>query len=236
MNHLMLSCGSERVSRDVLRWVATPKETDTWKPVPHYDVAELVTSVAEKRGYQIVSEEYGLNPSGSKMFGVLRFHPEGHPEFSRALGVRNSHDKSFALGLTVGLNVIVCSNLAFGGETTITRRHTSGIDIDQLVPQAFGNLEQQFIRLEMNVGLLKSKPVSLNEARIIAVRAAEHDVIPSSDIVPVLKEFQEPCHEEFSDRNRWSLYNCFTEVAKKYTPCRADKCYRGLADLFKLAA
>ncbi len=232
----MLSCGAERVSRDVLRWVATPKETETWKPVPHHDVAELVTRAAQKRGYEIVSEEYGLNPSGSKMFGVLRFHPEGHPEYSRALGVRNSHDKSFALGLTVGLSIIVCSNLAFGGETTITRRHTSGIDIDQLVPEAFNNLEQQFVRLELNVSCLKSKPVSLNEARIIAVRVAEHDVIPSCDILPVLKEFQEPRHEEFSDRNRWSLYNCFTEIAKKHTPVRANKCYRGLAELFKLAA
>ncbi len=232
----MLSCGAERVSREVLRWVATPKETDTWKPVPHHDVAELVTGAAQERGYQIVSEEYGLNPSGSKMFGVLRFHPDGHPEFSRALGIRNSHDKSFALGLTVGLNICVCSNLAFGGETTITRRHTSGIDIDQLIPQAFDNLELQFIRLELNVGVLKDKSVSLNEARIIAVRAAEQDVIPSCDILPVLKEFQEPSHPEFAARNRWSLYNCFTEVAKKYTPVRADKCYRGLAELFKLAA
>ena len=32
----------------------------------------------------------------------------------------------------------------------------------------------------------------------------------------------------------WSLYNGFTETAKKYSPMRADHCYRSLAKLFGL--
>ncbi len=33
---------------------------------------------------------------------------------------------------------------------------------------------------------------------------------------------------------RWSLYNSFTELAKKYSPARTDQCYRGLSKLFAL--
>ena len=119
-NSLMLDSGTARVSRQDLARVPTPYATPTWRPVPHHRVAELVVNEAESRGYCIVSEEYGLNPAGTKLFGVLRFHPQGRPEFSRALGLRNSHDKSLALGLTVGVSVTVCTNLAFGGETTVT--------------------------------------------------------------------------------------------------------------------
>jgi len=35
-----------------------------------------------------------------------------------AIGLRNSHDKSFRLSCTVGLRVFVCENLAFHGEYT----------------------------------------------------------------------------------------------------------------------
>ena len=99
-NGLILHCGANRVTRDDLRLIPTPAPTSSWRPVPHIEVAELITSQAAANGYMIESEQYGLNPTGTKMFGVLRFHPEGHPEHSRALGYRNSHDKSFALGLT----------------------------------------------------------------------------------------------------------------------------------------
>ena len=55
------------------------------------------------------------------------------------------------------------------------------------------------------------------------------------DIIPVLKEFVNSRHDEFRYRNRWSLYNAFTEIAKKYTPPRADQCYRRLGNLFDLS-
>jgi hypothetical protein len=33
-----------------------------------------------------------------------------------ALGIRNAHDKSFRLAVTVGYRVFVCENLAFSGD------------------------------------------------------------------------------------------------------------------------
>ena len=93
---------SDRITRAELVNVETPLATDSWRPVPHYEVAELVTRTAAEKGYNVVSEEYGVNASGRRMFGVLKFAPEGHPEYTRALGIRNSHDKRFALGLVVG--------------------------------------------------------------------------------------------------------------------------------------
>jgi uncharacterized protein DUF932 len=235
MSDLMLHCGSARVTRDALASIPTPRSTQTWKPVPHSQVAELVFKETIDRGYLVITEEYGLNPAGTKMFGVLRFHPEGHPEYSRCIGFRNSHDKSMALGITAGLSITVCDNLAFGGETTFHRKHTSGIEVEELIPQAFENLGHQFIRLEHRVAELKLQPINMSAAKLLTVKAAEKKVINSCDILPVLHEFREPRHTEFADRNRWSLYNSFTELAKKYSPARADRCYRGLSEVFGMA-
>ena len=201
---------------------------------PHSLVADMVCSETANRGYEVVSEEYGLNPAGTKMFGVLRFHREGHPEYSRCIGFRNSHDKSMALGITAGLMVLVCDNMCFGGETTIHRRHTSGIELAELIPMAFEDLSDQFMRLEDNVAEMKLQAISISAAKLLTVKAAEEKIINSSDIIPVLDEFRTPRHAEFADRNRWSLYNSFTELAKKYSPARADQCYRGLSKIFTL--
>ena len=64
--------------------------------------------------------------------------------------------------------------------------------------------------------------------------AAERQAIPSCDILNVWKEFKHPQHEEFSEPTRWSLLTAFTETAKKYSPARADQCYRSLTRLFGL--
>jgi len=231
---LMLSSNSMKVKKEELLAVPTPVSTPTWRPVPHYEVAALVGREAWNRRYRIASEEYGLSKDGTKLFGVIRFHPDGHPEYTRAVGIRNSHDKSLALGLVAGLSVLVCDNLCFGGGTTIHRKHTSGIDISELIPAAFDNLAFQYQVLEARVVEMKSTALSQNQARVMIVKAAEIKAIPSCDILSVFQEFRKPRHEEFAKPTMWSLYNSFTETAKKYTPARADICYRKLATAFGL--
>ena len=236
MNGLLLSHGERTLTRQELSLIPTPAPTSTWRPVSHSLVADLAVDESSRRGWHIVSEDYGIGSEGSKMFGVLRFSPEGRNDFTRALGVRNSHDKSLAVGITAGISVLVCSNLAFGGEEVVHRRHTSGIELDGLVHGVFDRMEESFIRLERNAYSLRLKAISIDDARRITVVAAEMKATPSCDILTVLDEFRKPRHEEFKDRTRWSLLNAFTETAKKYSPARYDLCQRKLSTLFTLDA
>lgn len=231
----LLLSQSDRISKDELKKIETPSATATWIPVPHYDLAVMIGNEAVKRGYEVVSEEYGLSKDNSKMFGVIRFHPHGHPEYTRALGIRNSHDKTLPVGLVAGLSILVCDNLCFGGAAKIQRKHTSGIDLIDLIPNAFDAIDQQYVKLETRVNELKRELLSIDEAKLVTVRAAEMKAIPSCDIIPVLKEFKNPQHDSFRYNNAWSLYNAFTETAKKYSSPRADLCYKVLGDLFRLA-
>jgi hypothetical protein len=168
------------------------------------------------------------------MFGVMKFHPDGHPEMSRALGIRNSHDKSLALGLVAGVQVLVCSNLCFGGAVSVYRKHTSGIDLEILISDGFNRIEDKLLDLDRGITVLKTAVISNSDARLIILRAAELRAIPSCDILPVLQEFERPRHEEFSAPVKWSLYNAFTEVAKKYSPPRAALCHKVLGGIFGL--
>ena len=230
----LMMCEGKYVGRDEIAAIPTPEGTESWHPVAHSDVIDAVTEVVKAHNWQIVDEQYGLAREGQRMFGVMRINRTSSPDWSRCIGIRNSHDQSLSVGLAAGISVMCCSNLAFGGTMVLKRRHTSRIELGDLVVTAVDELEMEFLNLETVSEDLKLHEVSADEARAVIVRAAEVNAINSCDIVPIFREFQKPCHEEFAEPTRWSLLNAFTEHAKKYSPGRADVCYRGLTRLFGL--
>ena len=222
------------VGRDEIASIPTPTGTASWHPVPHLDVIDAVSEVVKAHNWQILDEQYGLAREGQRMFGVMRINKSSSPEWSRCIGIRNSHDQSLSVGLAAGISVMCCSNLSFGGTMVLHRRHTSRIELGDLVVEAVEELEMEFLNLETVSEDLKLHEVRADEARAVIVRAAEVGAVNSCDIVPIFREFQHPHHEEFAEPTRWSLLNAFTEYAKKYSPGRADVCYRGLTSLFGL--
>ena len=223
------------VSRDEVARIDTPVSTETWRPVPHIDVIEAVTEVVRAHDWSIEGEKFGLAREGQKMFGVMEISRSSSPQWHRCIGIRNSHDKSFAVGLSAGIVVCVCTNMAFGGTTVIKRRHTSGIILAELIDRAVASLEDDFLTVETVSEELKDAYLKNDdEAWSSNVRAAELGVINSCDILPAYREFKSPSHEEFKEPTRWSLMNALTETIKKYSPQRVDHSYLALNRAFGL--
>ena len=58
------------------------------------------------------------------MFGVLALNIEENG-VRVSIGIRNSHDKSCWVRITIGYKVFVCDNFAFHGDfQTLTRKHS----------------------------------------------------------------------------------------------------------------
>ena len=223
------------VSRAEVAKTDTPGSTATWRPVPHIDVIEAVTEVIKAHDWEIEGEKFGLASEGQKLFGVMEISCSSSPEWRRCIGLRNSHDKSLAVGLSAGIVVCVCTNLAFGGTTVVKRKHTSRIDSSELIDRAVASLEDDFLTEETVCENLKDVYLKNDdEARSSIVRAAELGVINSCDILPVYQEFKSPSHEEFAEPTRWSLMNALSEIVKKYSPQRVDYSYRALNRAFGL--
>ena len=223
------------MSRTEVARTDTPCSTATWRPVPHIDVIEAVTEVIKAHRWEIEGEKFGLASNGRKMFGVMEIARSSSPEWHRCIGIRNSHDKSFAVGLSAGIVVCVCTNMAFGGTTVVKRRHTSGIVLAELIDRAVASLEDDFLTTESVCEDLKDVYLKNDdEARSCIVRAAELGVINSCDILPAFREFKSPSHEEFAEPTRWSLLNSITETIKKYSPQRVDHSYLALNRCFGL--
>jgi hypothetical protein len=112
---MTLCCYGNRLTREELARVKTPAGTATHKPIPHITVVEKLIEAFSFRQIGVVREEYAVSSDGMKMFGVMDLS-SGFDGCRFAVGLRNSHDKSFRLSCTVGLRIFVCENLAFHGE------------------------------------------------------------------------------------------------------------------------
>ena len=115
---LMVHAGGIRRTREELTDLPTPAATDTWKPVPHWElVASLAVGLAHQ-GITIAREQYATSHRDARLFGVLDLLiPDvAEPDYGMSLGLRGSNDKSLAIQAVAGARVFVCDNLAFSGD------------------------------------------------------------------------------------------------------------------------
>jgi hypothetical protein len=119
----LLSYGG-KLTRDQLALVETPPGTATHRPVPHSEVIDALVETLGFRHIAVVKDEYAVSKDGMKLFGVLDLDTGMHGcRFS--IGVRNAHDKSMRLAMTVGYRVFVCENMAFSGDfEPVLARHS----------------------------------------------------------------------------------------------------------------
>jgi len=218
-----------------------PAPTDTWTPIPHAEVVDVLTKRAHDRGLVVRDSRFtvvdgALYPSegvkveikGARLFGKLDLEPIAGVDFPDgcipSLGVRNSTDKSYALSILAGARVLVCSNGVLAGEYVVSRRHTSGIDLGDSIDRAldmfmesvkgFGELHER----------LRGRKVSVNKAKALTVDLADAGAIPSAHILPVVREFEKPSFREFrGDRSAWGLYGAVTHSSFKRMIFRGHK-------------
>ena len=99
MSNLMMSGGGRFVDRETVALVDTPVPTMSWKPVPHIEVIDAVSKVVRAHHWTITEEQFGLAREGQKLFGVMKINKSSSSEWTRCIGLRNSHDKSFFRGI-----------------------------------------------------------------------------------------------------------------------------------------
>jgi hypothetical protein len=122
-----------------------PAATSSYVPVSHKVLIERVKEKLDKAGLIIEHERYDANDKITQMFGCFSVGM-GNSEQRMSVGFRNSYDKSLAVGLVSGAQVIVCSNLMFVGDIKLMRKHTTNVfqDMDTLIDTALAGASTAF--------------------------------------------------------------------------------------------
>src|SRR5947208_16592712 len=140
----LIGYGGRTIGREELTLVPTPPATETHRPIPHHEVINALVETLGFRHIGVVHDEYAVSPDGMKMFGALDLATEMHGcRFS--IGIRNSHDKSMRLALTVGYKVFVCDNMAFSGDfEPVLAKHSKHFNLVESMSVGVDQMQRNF--------------------------------------------------------------------------------------------
>lgn len=210
MNALTLHRGANAVTYDELRAVPMPVATETHVPVAHHEIVELVRYTLGFFGHEIVEEHHAILPDGARYFGVMNLR-SAYGDYTDILGLRNSHDKSFPIGIAFGSRTFVCDNLAFIGDHVIRRKHTSNAkrELPGLITEIVQPLQAQ--RLAQNQKLITYQGTALTDkaADAAIMQMYRDDIIGVKRIGDVLEQWERPSHN-WGDKTAWRLFNAAT--------------------------
>jgi hypothetical protein len=223
---LMVHSGGIPRTREELRDLPTPAATDTWKPVPHW---ELVASLVEGLGQQgiaIAREQYATSHRDARLFGVLDLliPNVAESDYGMSLGLRGSNDKSLAIQAVAGARVFVCDNLAFsgdGGTVVLRKKHTSRLDLSRVVPPAIDAYLEKACAFRLDIERMKDAGLTDGRAKEVIFDAFARSPILPRRLFPIVSGLyfdDEEQRARFPDRTLWSLNNAFTEAVKILKP------------------
>lgn len=204
--------GTNQVSeQDVFNVPAVPF-TKTFHPIHHGDVIRSIQEAIGIVGMEIVKSEYVLAQEGMQMFGVFDLS-QGTSELSWSIGIRNSMNKSLSLGITAGTRVFVCENLCFSGEFLAFRKHTNGLDIDEMAFLAYRSMRKMIPLLRSFQAWhegLKQYELQEQDAKILLVEIMTNSVFPASKF----NRFNELYFGGVYDHTLWGFHEAVTNVLK----------------------
>lgn len=210
MPDINLHSGGELVDFDTLRMMKTPEPTATHHPLPHSELVDMVRYALGYHNHTIIEEHHALDKEGDRYFGLMTLQsPYG--EYTDVLGLRNSHDRTFPIGLAFGSRVFICSNLAFVSDHVIKRKHTknSKRDLPGLVAQVIEPLGRERQQQHEKFQTYQNTVLSDRDADHLFMELYRRGVINVTRIANVASEWQNPSHD-WGGKTAWRAFNAVT--------------------------
>lgn len=211
---LMLHAGAHEIDVAALRAIETPPATQTHVPIPHHRIVDLVRHSLGFYGHEVVDERHGVTPDGMRYFGVMLLK-SAYGGYEDAVALRNSHDKSFPIGIGFGGRVFCCDNLSLIADQVMKRKHTANAkrDLPSLITEMVEPLADARERQEKVFTLYRGTPITVVQADHAIMEMYRNDVINLTRIGEVWREFEHPSFTEMGgEKTAWALFNAATFV------------------------
>jgi len=156
----------------------------------------------------MTDEHHGVTPDGMRYFGLISLRST-YTVYEDTFGLRNSHDRSFPVGIGFGSRVFVCDNLAFIADQVTKRKHTANLKRD--LPGVDGKLIEP-LALHREA---QARTLTRYRQTMLAEQQADHaildlyreGVVNIQRAPDVMAQFAEPMHEEWGNRTARTLFN-----------------------------
>jgi hypothetical protein len=220
MRGLLAHTGAELMTRQNLLAIETPIGTDTHKPIPHAELVETVIQTLGYRNIEVTRDQYALTPDGMRMFGIIEVNIT-RDGLSFTIGLRNSHDKSFSLGICAGWRTFVCDNLAFHSDfQALSKKHSKNLVLDDVIGLAIDRVQRAFDMLGKKIDAWAGFSLSDADAKVLIYDAFVRNSLDApKHLMRLVDDFYFfPKYDEFKPRTMLSLNNAFTSAFQVLEP------------------
>jgi hypothetical protein len=221
------------VTIEDLKAIATPPATSTYQPVGHHDLAKSIKTISQDvLRLSLANERYEVARDGNQLFSVLTFKGD-HSDMGLSVGYRNSLDKSMSIGLCIGAQVYVCSNMMFsasGGGIVVMRKHSKNIltSLEDLTITTLYKAQYTFASLIRDAEKMSTKRIGTDEAFRLMGYLYGHGLLTPRQLPIVHDCWMRPPHAAFNGGNVWQFYNAVTEAYKSNAPSNVLERHIGL--------
>lgn len=207
---LMLHAGADPISYEGLRTVETPEATATHVPIPHHRIVDIVRHMLSFYGHEVTEEHHGITKDGNRYFGCLSLRSQ-YGDYTDTIGLRNSHDKHFPVGIAFGSRVFVCDNMAFSADHVVKRKHTirAKHELPALISEIVEPLALEREAQHRTIELYKGTALNDDRADQAIMQLYRRNVINVTRIAEVLSEWEKPSHD-WGNKTAWRLFNATT--------------------------
>ena len=196
------------------------------QPYSFSEYVEQVHEALDIEGLMAGTEEYAIQKDGQRMFGLMTIEPkalEGElitaNDWNLTMGIRGSHDQRIPRGITLGSQVIVCSNLCFGGNIgTFNTKQTTNIRyrIPSLIRNAVAQIPELAHNLEAQYDTYRNFEMKPRWGDAALVEIHRRGGLAAPQLARAIAEWDRPSHEEHAENgySAWRLMNACTEALK----------------------
>ena len=210
-----------RVAKAELDLIPIPQETDTYKPISHYQLTDLILTVSQDvlKDYVLVGENYGLARKGNQLFACLSFKGESS-EMALSVAYRNSYDKSMTFGMAFGAQVYICENLALTGDIVVMKKHTKTVweTLEDTVIANIFKAQKHYQKVIVDSEGLKARCLENKQAFQLMGLLFGNEIVSPRQITVLRDQWLRPAYSDFQPRNAWSFLNSTSEALKSSPP------------------
>ena len=217
MSNLLTDSGARRVSETEVYAVDEPEFTKTWHPVSHSKVLTALENAVKTADIAIRDKQYSLNQEGLNMFGVWNLDIQ-HDGMNWAMGIRNSLNKKFAVGVCAGSHVMVCDNLAFTGQFVEFRKHTGSLDItelDQLAIRAIKGVTKKMHLFTEWHAQLKEFPLNETAFKVLTFESMKRHVFAPSKFTKFLECYHDENDQTEHSESLYAFHGAVTRLMRE---------------------
>lgn len=199
-----------------------PKETRTYKPVPHSQLMDITLESINASGFKLDKEIYTSAKEGKVANGRFSISNVADTEMQLQIGWQNSYDKSLSLKFAIGTHIFICSNGCVSGDHGSFKKKHVG-EIREFAPETISEYIKRssdvFRKIQKEREFMKTIEIDRKvQAELLGRMFLEQNIITSTQLNIIKRELDTPTFDYKSENSMWELYQFTTFALKESHP------------------